>query len=967
MRSLRRYVPPFILYLSLSVLSLRSIFLDFNPMAFHDLSPIFRIEQLSRPFEIPWDHKSNLGTPNMLTGNAVYNVFLYLFSAMSGSVILGHKLLLVFLIALSGLGFYLLFSYLLKSRTGPLLAGICSVFNIFLYTRWYSGHNTLILAYALLPYALLLFFLRKPASSLAGGLLSSLILAASPHIAYLEFILIALYSLFQLRGGIRKGLYTLMLAFIFILAAMAPNVPFLYLIFKVDLPVYSVRAEEAFVYIGMEELLPILPAIAFAIFVVWASLFFRPAKPSVRATKESFNLFYGLLRKYEFDPLFFLLLSIIGGLMVVLPVTPLGFVYEWLFQNVPGLFMFRESTKFLLLFSISVSYFVGLAGDRIAMPPLRRGKKAGLILLIALIFTTSWPFLTGDMAGKVGTVKVPSEYEDLYDRLQSDPSDYRVAFMPPASWAINYSWSSRWFLDPIVSLQAKPTVEIKGEMDLTKGAKFTRWVYITIYSNRTEKWPSLLGLMGASYVILRKDADVLKIRDDMRPFSTVRTLSLVEGPNPLQLEDDRGDIVMFRNPRSLPHMYMAEGYGVIVGDRGALIALAETEFDFKAMPLAFSTDLKGPDELLRSDLIVFQGDPFFDLLALYVKALKPWEHAPLSTDVAGKWVRGDLIWYLFEGGPYSAPDGFIITVGKHEITLPLYADHEGDYEFFAQVYFGLPGAQGIEFIFDGNEHHYVATDQGRGYRWVSLGVHRLKEGENGLLLRNLGGPAALSKVIYLPPDELNEYISKLEKDMQAYQGRIMYVFQDFMGSAGGTWLNFTNFRPSSYYLDLRLRNVTYLNISIDGRLSSYTLKGSSLTIGPIELERGPHVIKLGYDTHLDLLILREPFEGKALTSPSYVMLSGSEYELKIESPGYLAFLESGSGYWRLRHDGKDIAPITAFNYASLFKVDEPGTYRLVFLGMDYLKQGILLSIISFIFLIPLTLLARRVKGGEERG
>jgi hypothetical protein len=197
----------------------------------------------------------------------------------------------------------------------------------------------------------------------------------------------------------------------------------------------------------------------------------------------------------------------------------------------------------------------------------------------------------------------------------------------------------------------------------------------------------------------------------------------------------------------------------------------------------------------------------------------------------------------------------------------------------------------------------------------------------------------------------------------------MYIFQDTSGSAGGVRLNFTNFRPSSYYFDLRLYNATSLSISIDGRLSSYTLEGPSLTIGPIELERGSHVIKLSYDgdAYLDLLVLREPFEGEALTSPSYVMLSDSEYELKIESPGYLVFLESGSSYWRLRHDGEDIAPITVFNYASLFKVDEPGTYRLVFLGMDYLKQGILLSIISFILLIPLTLLARRLKQGEERG
>ena len=83
---------------------------------------------------------------------------------------------------------------------------------------------------------------------------------------------------------------------------------------------------------------------------------------------------------------------------------------------------------------------------------------------------------------------------------------FRIAFFPPAVWATTYTWASRWFLDPDVALQAKPTVEIKSEQDLTQSASLTRWVYTALYSNRTSNWGKLLSILGVKYLILQTDA-----------------------------------------------------------------------------------------------------------------------------------------------------------------------------------------------------------------------------------------------------------------------------------------------------------------------------------------------------------------------------------------------------------------------------------------------------------------------------
>ena len=101
----------FLGFLGLSVFSLRTIFVSSDPLAVHDLAPMYRLEQLFRPYDFPWDYKSNLGSPVMLIGNAVYNLPLIGLSYAFNSVVFAHKVWLVLLMALAGFGFYIAFYY----------------------------------------------------------------------------------------------------------------------------------------------------------------------------------------------------------------------------------------------------------------------------------------------------------------------------------------------------------------------------------------------------------------------------------------------------------------------------------------------------------------------------------------------------------------------------------------------------------------------------------------------------------------------------------------------------------------------------------------------------------------------------------------------------------------------------------------------------------------------------------------
>ena len=87
-------------YLSIALLSFKPIFGE-GIFAVQDLAPMYRLEQLFRPFEFPWDSKSNLGFPQLLTGNMMYNIPLISLSALFGSVTLAHKVFIVLIFVLS--------------------------------------------------------------------------------------------------------------------------------------------------------------------------------------------------------------------------------------------------------------------------------------------------------------------------------------------------------------------------------------------------------------------------------------------------------------------------------------------------------------------------------------------------------------------------------------------------------------------------------------------------------------------------------------------------------------------------------------------------------------------------------------------------------------------------------------------------------------------------------------------------
>jgi len=552
-------------------------------------------------------------------------------------------------------------------------------------------------------------------------------------------------------------------------------------------------------------------------------------------------------------------------------------------------------------------------------------------------------------------------------------------------------------MDPMVALQAKPTVDIQSDQDLTQSASFIRWVYSVLYSNRTSDWGKFLSLLSVKYLIVRLDADMRVGSNDLSAFTLANTLSAWSTQSGLKLAANFSSVLVYENPSPLPVIYQTNGYSVVSGDRNVLLSLVDLGFNFSQYPPAFIDDnLGGTDSLLsNSQFFFFQGDPYWSMLVSEFgeeSVVKPWNYVGVSASPEGKWVDGALMWYLYGGDLNAATDGYIYTEGANTVTLPLNVRQTGEYYVLAQVYDGLPGSKGIRFTIDSNAGYvYTPTRSADGfYSWTEIGNSTLSPGSQ-LQISCLGGSAAISKIAVLPANmvaeaeqnvsrvlddsgvqtiyffgdrEWNFNVSALVVDPQAANGRLI----DLSKSHAET--GFYVFNQGVYTLNLTFQNPRE-TATVDVHVDDYTERmglapstENSTKVSSafsVDLAQGYHNIVLEGESGkalLDLVTLsRQPDASSAFFGdhgvsevPRYTVRSDSQYTV-YPTAKYLAFLYASNDYWVLQGSNGSAQPIFVFNYASLFPVgSQGGEVTLVYLGFTYLQQSLLVAVPALVVL-----------------
>jgi hypothetical protein len=236
----------------------------------------------------------------------------------------------------------------------------------------------------------------------------------------------------------------------------------------------------------------------------------------------------GQVLRLKKNILFFCFLAIIGAFLAKGINPPLGEIYRWLFNNVPGMNLFRDSTKFYLLVCLSYSVLIPLGIFNIykwinpkskIQTPNSRFKIQTYLSNLFLLFTICYLIfliqaaILGDLRGAFKAKEIPKEYLVLKDFLGGQEGFFRTFWVPKHQRfgffsAKHPAISSENFLTD--SVCKPPFCELKMEMPARWGEKCfpnDRCYVRELSYFLNPKTADVLGKMGVKYIIVPLDSE----------------------------------------------------------------------------------------------------------------------------------------------------------------------------------------------------------------------------------------------------------------------------------------------------------------------------------------------------------------------------------------------------------------------------------------------------------------------------
>lgn len=241
----------------------------------------------------------------------------------------------------------------------------------------------------------------------------------------------------------------------------------------------------------------------------------------------SLNIFRKLIHFKFYSSLFVISLFISLGSNL-----PLGFLFEFLFTNIPYLQIFRNPyEKFGLIFLLAYVPFFAIGvlvlSEKIAKLFHKDSMKylmpGAIVLLVCGIFV--WPMWKGIFAGGYrinAWIKVPDYYKDANDWLNQQHGDFRLLHLPliPGD-GIRYKWehpyqgieSSEFLFDRASIAQNIPFNKSYYNVLLQRIGTFQPNIFgvdpdLTDSEFRSDKFYEELAKLNIRYIVLHNDIDV---------------------------------------------------------------------------------------------------------------------------------------------------------------------------------------------------------------------------------------------------------------------------------------------------------------------------------------------------------------------------------------------------------------------------------------------------------------------------
>jgi hypothetical protein len=187
--------------------------------------------------------------------------------------------------------------------------------------------------------------------------------------------------------------------------------------------------------------------------------------------------------------IFIICLAVVGVILGMGVNFPFEGFYNFLYKNVPLFDYFRDTSKFELLYLFSVSLSIPFL-----LIPISKISKFLLItilsLLVIFLVLINPIFWSGNILNNLSSVKIPLQYAQLKNFLESDPDNFRFAVYPNNNTVSDYSWLPKVTIGPpfssifMIFLPINKDLAISGKVPTDFSSRYLSYIESNLDSKK---------------------------------------------------------------------------------------------------------------------------------------------------------------------------------------------------------------------------------------------------------------------------------------------------------------------------------------------------------------------------------------------------------------------------------------------------------------------------------------------------
>lgn len=335
---------------------------------------------------------------------------------------------------------------------------------------------------------------------------------------------------------------------------------------------------------------------------------------------------------------FWLVVAMVSLLLTKGSSEPFGYIYSWLYKNIPGFSLFRDSSKFFFLVALSYSVLIGIGLDEI----LKRIKNYKIktcffVILVGFLVFITRPVWLGWMTGTFSQPILQKEYSNLNNFLDKDQVKSNVFWIPT--------------IPPLTVLDENhPALEASRLAQKRPFQQAIKGTYETFNFLRAPYMGQLFDVANIGYMAyppldLRRETDADKIK---YYYTFLNQLSHL----PWLKKIDESKIPLLKIKAAQDKLFIAPSIWWIIGsDEIYQEVTKRAKMELSKNALIFSQEdsnlSKRIDEMPFSKIALYRKEPL-DLIASLIKSndlIFPAKNLGRSPDQNGWWQRqaSDLV------------------------------------------------------------------------------------------------------------------------------------------------------------------------------------------------------------------------------------------------------------------------------------------------------------------------------------